>query len=89
MAGKTGTTQNHSDGWFVGLTPDLITAIWVGGDNPVIRFRSITYGQGAYMALPIYARYMKALYQDPVFKLAKFDFYNIRPGQVIPRLRRL
>jgi penicillin-binding protein 1A len=77
LAGKTGTTQNHSDGWFVGLTPDLITAIWVGGDNPVIRFRSIAYGQGAYMALPIFANYMKAVYQDPVFKSLQNSTFEI------------
>jgi penicillin-binding protein 1A len=77
IAGKTGTTQNHCDGWFVGLTPDLITAIWVGGDNPIIRFRSIAYGQGAYMALPIYAKYLKALYLDPVFKDSQNSTFHI------------
>ncbi len=67
VAGKTGTTQNQTDGWFIGITPDLITGVWVGGDNPVVRFRSITYGQGSYMALPIFARYMQSVYSDPVF----------------------
>jgi penicillin-binding protein 1A len=53
FAGKTGTTQNHSDGWFVGLTPHLVTGCWVGGEEPGIHFRTITYGQGSYMAMPI------------------------------------
>ncbi len=77
MAGKTGTTQNHSDGWFVGLTPDLITAVWVGGDNPVIRFRSLTYGQGAYMALPIFARFMQKVYTDPVYRASRYSGFHI------------
>jgi penicillin-binding protein 1A len=77
IGGKTGTTQNHSDGWFVGITPDMITAIWVGGDNPIIRFRSMAYGQGAYMALPIYAKYLSALYHDPVFKASQNSTFNI------------
>jgi penicillin-binding protein 1A len=77
IAGKTGTTQNHTDGWFMGLTPDLITAIWVGGDNPVIRFRSMAYGQGAYMALPIYGKYLSALYQDPVFRSSQNSTFEI------------
>ena len=77
MAGKTGTTQNHTDGWFVGLTPDLITAVWVGGDNPAVRFRSLTYGQGAYMALPIFARFMQQVYNDPVYKSSVFSSFNL------------
>lgn len=77
IGGKTGTTQNHTDGWFVGITPDLITAIWVGGDNPIIHFRNITYGQGAYMALPIYGKYMTSVYNDPITSVlanASFNF---------------
>jgi penicillin-binding protein 1A len=77
IAGKTGTTQDHSDGWFAGLTPDLITAVWVGGDNPVIRFRNITYGQGAYMALPIFAGYLRQVYADPVYKSTQTSSFNI------------
>src|SRR5690606_18909415 len=50
FAGKTGTTQSHSDGWFVGLTPNLVTGSWVGAEDPGIHFRTITYGQGSYMA---------------------------------------
>lgn len=55
VAGKTGTTQSHADGWFIGFTPNLVTGVWTGADNPGVHFRTITYGQGAYMALPIYA----------------------------------
>ncbi len=77
MAGKTGTTQNQTDGWFVGITPDLITGVWVGGDNPVVRFRSIVYGQGSYMALPVFARYMQKVYSDPVYKASRESAFNI------------
>jgi penicillin-binding protein 1A len=77
MGGKTGTTQNHTDGWFMGITPDLITGVWVGGDNPVIRFRSITYGQGAYMALPIYGNYMQKVYADPVYRSSKTSHFSV------------
>lgn len=68
MAGKTGTTENHADGWFIGITPDLVAGSWVGGDNPIVRFRSLYYGQGAYSALPVYAYFMQKLYSDPIYK---------------------
>jgi len=74
IAGKTGTTQNNSDGWFMGLTPDLVTGVWVGGEDRSIRFRSITLGQGANMALPIWGLYMKRIYADPKLKLSTGDF---------------
>ena len=77
IAGKTGTTQLHTDGWFIGFTPELIAGVWVGGDNPVIRFRSLGYGQGAYTALPIWGNFMRKIYKDPLFSLSKnssFDF---------------
>jgi penicillin-binding protein 1A len=77
MGGKTGTTQNHSDGWFVGVTPDLITAIWVGGDNPIIHFRNIAYGQGAYMALPIYGKFMSMVYNDPAYSVLTSSSFKI------------
>jgi penicillin-binding protein 1A len=85
IAGKTGTTQNQTDGWFIGVTPDLITGIWVGGDNPVVRFRNITYGQGSYMAMPIFARYMQKLYSDPVFNGLKSSVFNI-PDEILATL---
>jgi penicillin-binding protein 1A len=74
IAGKTGTTQSNSDGWFMGLTPDLVTGVWVGGDDRSIRFRSTSLGQGANMALPIWALYMKKVYADNTLQLTKGDF---------------
>jgi penicillin-binding protein 1A len=73
-AGKTGTTQNNSDGWFVGLTPELATGVWVGAEDRAVRFRSMTWGQGARMALPIYGYYMQKVYKDPVIALSTRDF---------------
>ncbi|WP_420401507.1 penicillin-binding protein 1A [Flagellimonas sp.] len=64
IAGKTGTTQNQSDGWFMGMVPNLVTGVWVGGDDRSIHFKSLTYGQGASMALPIWALYMKKNYEN-------------------------
>lgn len=64
MAGKTGTTNDQSDGWFIGFDPNLVTGVWVGGEERSIRFRSLKYGQGAHMALPIWAEYMKQVYND-------------------------
>jgi penicillin-binding protein 1A len=74
IAGKTGTTQSNSDGWFMGLTPDLVTGVWVGGDDRTIRFRSTSLGQGANMALPIWALYMKKVYADNQLQLTRGDF---------------
>lgn len=74
IAGKTGTSQSHSDGWFMGLTPDLVTGVWVGGEDRSIRFRSINLGQGANMALPIWALYMKKIYEDKKLNLYMGDF---------------
>jgi penicillin-binding protein 1A len=64
IAGKTGTTQNQSDGWFMGMVPNLVTGVWVGGEERSVHFKSITYGQGASMALPIWGVYMKSCYAD-------------------------
>lgn len=77
IAGKTGTTQNQSDGWFMGIVPNLCTGVWVGGDNRSVHFSSIRYGQGATMALPIWGSYMKKLYADDSLHVSKSDF--IRP----------
>jgi len=74
IAGKTGTTQNQSDGWFMGITPDLTTGIWVGAEDRSVHFRSITLGQGANMALPIWALYMRKIYNDPSLKISQGDF---------------
>ncbi|QIE59967.1 penicillin-binding protein [Rasiella rasia] len=64
IAGKTGTTQNNSDGWFMGMVPNLVTGVWVGGEDRATHFGSTSYGQGATMALPIWAMYMKSCYAD-------------------------
>ena len=74
IAGKTGTTQNNSDCWFVGITPKLATAVWTGGELRSIHFRNMTYGQGAAMALPIFGYYMKRIYEDPSIKFYRGDF---------------
>jgi penicillin-binding protein 1A len=65
IAGKTGTTNNHSDGWFLGYTPELVNGAWVGGEERSIRFRYITMGQGAALALPIWGEYMRKVFDDP------------------------
>lgn len=74
IAGKTGTTQNNSDGWFMGLTPDLVSGVWVGGEDRSVHFNSTDQGQGASMALPIWALYMQKVYNDPKLKISKGDF---------------
>lgn len=74
VAGKTGTTQNNSDGWFIGTTPDITTGVWVGGEDRQIRFASTALGQGANMALPIWALYMTKVYNDKSLNYSKGDF---------------
>lgn len=74
IAGKTGTTQNNSDGWFMGLTPDLVAGVWVGCQDRAAHFRSTALGQGANMALPIWALFMKKVYADATLKISKGDF---------------
>jgi penicillin-binding protein 1A len=77
-AGKTGTTQSNSDGWFVGLTPQLVTGVWVGAEDRSVRFKSMNWGQGSRMALPIYGYYMQKVYKDPVVALSTQDFIKPR-----------
>ena len=74
IAGKTGTTQNQSDGWFMGMVPNLVTGVWVGGEDRATHFNSLAYGQGASMALPIWALYMKANYEDDELNISKDAF---------------
>jgi len=74
IAGKTGTTQNHSDGWFMGMVPNLVTGVWVGAEDRAIHFRDLGRGQGATMALPIWALYMKACYADDELEISNGDF---------------
>lgn len=74
IAGKTGTTQNQSDGWFIGLVPNLSTGVWVGAEDRAVHFADLTRGQGATMALPIWALYMKKNYADEDLSISKEDF---------------
>lgn len=74
IAGKTGTTQNQSDGWFIGMVPNLVTGVWVGAENRSVHFPTITYGQGATMALPIWGMYMKDIYANKELNISKEDF---------------
>lgn len=82
IGGKTGTTQNQSDGWFMGITPNLVTGVWVGCAERQMRFRSLKLGQGANMALPIWGLYMQDVYEDKAIGLPKDHFerpkgYNV------------
>ncbi len=74
IAGKTGTTQNQSDGWFMGMVPNLATGVWVGGEDRAVHFKDIAFGQGATMALPIWAVYMKSLYENADLGISVEDF---------------
>jgi penicillin-binding protein 1A len=68
LAGKTGTTQNNADGWFMGLLPGLVAGIWVGAESPEVHFRTLTLGQGAHTALPVFALFVKQLNSDPAVR---------------------
>lgn len=68
LAGKTGTSQNHSDGWFMGYTPQLVTGVWVGAEYPIVRFRNLRLGQGANTALPIFAEFMLRVNRDSTYR---------------------
>ncbi len=80
VAGKTGTTQNNSDGWFMGGTPDLVTGVWTGAEDRSVHFASTADGQGANMALPIFGLFMRKVYDDPSIQLNRGDF----PAPEIP-----
>ena len=74
IAGKTGTTQNQSDGWFMGMVPNLVTGVWVGCEDRSARFKSITYGQGATAALPIWGYFMEKCYEDKDLQISTDEF---------------
>lgn len=74
IAGKTGTTQNNSDGWFIGITPDLVSGVWTGAEDRSVSFRSTNLGEGANTALPIWAIFMKKIYADTRLNISKGDF---------------
>jgi penicillin-binding protein 1A len=74
IAGKTGTTNDNSDGWFIGMVPDLVSGAWVGGEERSIRFANSSEGQGSAMALPIWALYMKKVYADKSLNVSRAPF---------------
>lgn len=74
VAGKTGTTNDNTDGWFLGLTPELVTGVWTGCEDKGVRFRSTNYGQGANMALPVWGYYMNKVYEDSTLNVSTEDF---------------
>jgi penicillin-binding protein 1A len=74
IAGKTGTTQNHTDGWFMGVVPNLATGVWTGGEDNAIHFKGILKGQGATMSLPSWGIFMKKCYEDPTLNISREDF---------------
>ena len=80
MGGKTGTTQNHSDGWFMGVTPKLVAGVWVGGEDRSIHFDTMVQGQGASMALPIYGIFMTKVYADKSLGYSQDTQFNIPSG---------
>lgn len=77
MGGKTGTTNNNSDGWFMGFTPSLVSGVWVGGEDRAIHFDNLAEGQGASMALPIYALYMQRVYRDSTLGYNEEEQFDI------------
>lgn len=80
MGGKTGTTNDNSDTWFMGFTPSLVSGCWVGGDERDIHFGRMTYGQGAAAALPIWALYMKKVYDDPTLGYDQQETFKLPQG---------
>ncbi len=97
IGGKTGTTSNHSDGWFMGVTKDLVTGVWVGGEDRSIHFRTSNLGEGSKTALPIFGLYMEKIYQDkslgytmgrfpgPTVKInKKYNCTTVLPKKVVP-----
>ena len=84
MGGKTGTTQQHADGWFIGVTPDLVGGVWVGAEDRSIHFQNLANGQGANMALPIWAKFLQKAYADSWLKMSGRPFD--RPAGISKRL---
>ena len=80
MGGKTGTTNNNSDGWFMGFTPNLVSGVWVGGEERDIHFDNMRDGQGAEMALPIWGLYMNKVYKDKSLGYLQTDTFAIPHG---------
>lgn len=80
MGGKTGTTNRNSDGWFMGFTPSLVSGCWVGGEERDIHFDTMTFGQGASLALPIWAKYMKKVYDDASLGYSQQERFKLPNG---------
>ncbi len=89
FAGKTGTTQDQADGWFIGFNPTLVAGCWVGADDPAVHFRTITYGQGAYMALPIVGKFFSKLYADRRFAEMKYQLFDQPDPETLAQLNEL
>lgn len=81
MGGKTGTTQDNTDGWFIGLTPQIVGGCWVGGEDRIIRFKSTFYGQGANMALPVWAHFIKSCYADKSLNISPTAHFPAPAGE--------
>lgn len=79
IGGKTGTTQNHANGWFMGVTPNLVGGVWSGWEDQAIHFETLNEGQGANMALPIMAIFLRKVYNDPLFGIMETDEFE-RPA---------
>lgn len=80
IGGKTGTTNYNADGWFMGFTPELVSGVWVGGDERYIHFNSMADGQGAEMALPIYGKYMRKIFDDRTLPYSQNTTFAFPPG---------
>lgn len=76
IGGKTGTTQNNANGWFMGVTPNLVAGVWSGWEKQAIHFETLSEGQGAAMALPVFALFLKKLYADPLFADMQSDEFE-------------
>jgi penicillin-binding protein 1A len=77
MGGKTGTTQNQADGWFIGMTPDLLVGVWIGGASPLVRFRDSGSGYGSRTAMPVFARFIQKVNHDKEFSSLLGGSFNI------------
>ena len=85
LGGKTGTTQDQADGWFIGITPEIIVGVWVGGDSPLVRFRNLSSGQGAKTAMPVFARFIQKIQTDPINVNLINGSFNI-PEEIYDRM---
>ena len=80
LAGKTGTTNDQSDGWFIGYVPRLTAGVWVGAEDRQVHFESLSLGGGSNMALPIWGLFMQKVLKDPTLEISPFDAFTAPPG---------